>query len=169
MIKFNLSLRILLFLGAVGCKSQEASNSYESETLSIKQLSENTFQHISYLNIDSFGKVACNGMIVIDNGEALVFDTPADEATSKELLTWIEATLKYTPKAIVVSHFHMDCLGGLGEFHRRQIPSYANHKTIAFAKLANRTLPLNGFSDYHPFSCLFSGYLRFCVSLVKSI
>lgn len=148
MLKLQLYLVILVLLEGMGCKSQEALSTYKSETLQIKQLSENTFLHISYLNTESFGRVACNGMIVIDGGEAVIFDTPANDADSKELLTWIEGTLKCIPKGVVVSHFHTDCLGGLGEFHRRQIPSYANYRTIELAKLNDRILPLHGFSNY---------------------
>ncbi len=147
-MKSHLYLLILLALGVAGCKTQETLYSYESETLKIKQLSENTFMHISYLDTESFGKVACNGMIVIDHGEAIIFDTPANDAESIELLQWIEDTQKSKPKGIVVSHFHVDCLGGLQAFHSRQVPSYASHTTIELAKMHNRPLPQNGFKDY---------------------
>lgn len=120
---------------------------YESETLKIEKLTEHSLLHISYLNTNNFGKVACNGMIVIDNGEALIFDTPADDPTSKELIDWIETNLKCEVKGIVVTHFHVDCLGGLTEFHKRQIPSYASNKTIDLAKSHNWTLPQHGFDN----------------------
>jgi len=59
---------------------------YESENLSINKISDHVYQHISYLNTESFGKVACNGMVVINGQEALVFDTPSDDASSQELI-----------------------------------------------------------------------------------
>lgn len=132
----------------VACKKENPSYAYESETLKIQQLTENTFVHISYLQTESFGNVACNGMIVIDNGEALIFDTPANDLQSKELLDWIENSLRVKPKGIVVTHFHADCLGGLTEFHNRQVPSYASTKTIALAKERDETLPQHGFDTY---------------------
>jgi metallo-beta-lactamase class B len=140
-------LYILFFIGAVGCKAQKATHNYESETLKIEQLSENTFVHTSYLETESFGNVPCNGMIVIDNGEALIFDTPVQNDDSKELLNWIKDTLKCKTKGIVVTHFHVDCLGGLDEFHTRKVPSYANTKTIELAKSDNVTAPQNGFDN----------------------
>lgn len=140
-------LLILLILGATACKTPKAIYAYESETLKIEQLTENTFLHVSYLDTESFGKVACNGLVVIDKGEAILFDAPVSKADASELLNWITNTLKSTPKGIVATHFHLDCLGSLEEFHEREIPSYANNRTIALAKANNRTVPQYGFAD----------------------
>jgi metallo-beta-lactamase class B len=135
-------------MGMFGCNAQNVNYTYESETLIIEQLSENTFRHVSYLKSEKFGRVACNGMVVTDSGEALIFDTPANKADSKELITWIENSLKCKPKGIIVTHFHIDCLGGLSEFHKAHIPSYANNKTIELAKSTAVTLPQIGFGNY---------------------
>jgi len=134
-----LSLQINLLFG------QQQEFSYESETLQIKQISPNTFVHISYLNTDDFGKVACNGMIVVSEGEALVFDTPASEEASVELINWLENGQKTEVKGAVATHFHLDCLGGLNEFHTKNIPSYASSKTIELAKNAGYPVPENAF------------------------
>ncbi|WP_192345895.1 subclass B1 metallo-beta-lactamase [Algoriphagus sp. Y33] len=125
--------------------SQEIELVYNSETLQIEQISPNTFVHISYLNTDDFGKVSCNGMIVINDGEALVFDTPANEEASAELLDWLENDQQTSVKGVVATHFHWDCLGGLNEFHAKGIPSYASYKTIKLAKTAGYPTPENGF------------------------
>jgi len=143
----RLCILILSFGLSVACNGQQKNTLYESETLTIEKLTEHTLLHISYLNTNDFGKVACNGMIVIDKGEALIFDTPADDPTSKELIDWVENNLKYKVKGIIVTHFHTDCLGGLAEFHDRQIPSYASNKTIELAKSHNYTLPQHGFDN----------------------
>lgn len=141
----RLWILILLFGVNNVCAAQAKKTFYKSETLTIEKLTEHTLLHISYLNTNDFGKVACNGMIVIDNGEALIFDTPADDNTSKELIDWVENNLNCKVRGVIVTHFHTDCLGGLAEFHNRQIPSYATNKTIALAKSHNWTLPQNGF------------------------
>lgn len=118
---------------------------YQSETLQIEQISPNTFVHISYLNTDDFGKVGCNGMIVINEGEALVFDTPANDEASLELINWLEVDKKSKVKGVVATHFHWDCLGGLNEFHAKGISSYASDKTIELAKASGYPVPENGF------------------------
>lgn len=145
-MKSTLSLIVLLFVFQFSNSfGQEKTILYASETLRIEQISPNTFVHISYINTNDFGKVACNGMIVIHEGEALVFDTPANEEASKELIDWLETEQKSKVKGVVATHFHLDCLGGLNEFHAKEIPSYASSKTIELAKAAGFPIPENSF------------------------
>ncbi|WP_215225238.1 subclass B1 metallo-beta-lactamase [Echinicola shivajiensis] len=146
-MKINFYLTLSLLLAAIACNSKKSNLFYESELLSIKQLSPNSFLHISYLETSDFGKVACNGLIVIDQGEALVVDTPVDEAASKELIEWIKTNLKCKPIGLVATHYHIDCIGGLGEFHRQNIPSYASFRTIELSQSKNKVLPQNGFEQ----------------------
>lgn len=148
--KMNLrtQLVIILFLSFLGCKDQKDTLVYESTNLKVEKLTNNTFRHISYLSTEDFGKVSCNGMIVIDYNEAIIFDTPSNDADSKELIDWVEKTLNAKVTSIVVTHFHDDCLGGLNEFHLRQIPSYSSFKTIELAKLNDIQPPQNGFKNY---------------------
>ncbi len=120
---------------------------YKSDRLIVRQLSANVYQHITFLNSDSFGKVSCNGMIVFDKNEALVFDTPSTNEDSEELLTFLTHKLKLKVKGVVATHFHIDCLGGLEAFHKYGIASYASKKTIASAKAVNYPLPQKPFSE----------------------
>jgi len=127
------------------CKSQQIDKAYTSETLKIIPISENSFVHVSYLNTNNFGKVACNGLVYIKNNEAIVFDTPTKSAVSEELLKWLVDEINCDVKAIVVNHLHIDCLGGLKAFHDAEIPSYANNETIELAKKDEVVVPQIGF------------------------
>jgi metallo-beta-lactamase class B len=118
---------------------------YQSETLEIKQLTKKTYQHTSYIGIPGYGKFPCNGLLLIDNGEAIVFDTPITDSVSVELIQWIEKQQNAKIKGVVINHFHNDCLGGLAAFHERNIPSYASDLTIELAGKNGETLPQNGF------------------------
>ena len=120
---------------------------YQSETLEIQKITDHVYQHISFLDTESFGKVPCNGMIVFDEGEAIIFDTPTDDATARELIDWVENNLKGKVTAVIPTHFHIDCLGGLDAFHQRGISSYASNKTIALAKANQAFVPHNGFDS----------------------
>ncbi len=139
-------LQILLIIFILnGCKpNKHRYNNYKSETLKIEHISENVFKHISYLDTKSYGKYPCNGMIYINGNEAIVFDTPTNNKASSELIRWIG---KKHIKAVVVTHFHIDCLGGLQEFHSSGIKSFATNKTIKLAKENNKILPKNGFDQ----------------------
>lgn len=121
---------------------------YDSEVLKIQSLSKDVFMHISYLTTNDFGKVECNGMVYINGDEAIVFDTPTDDESSAELINWITEIQGKTIKAIVVTHFHNDCLGGLSPFHVIGIKSYASTKTVELAKSNNiEVLPEISFED----------------------
>ncbi len=119
---------------------------YKSEHLVIKKLSDHSYQHISWLQTESFGKVGCNGMVVTHKKEAIVFDTPANEQASKELIQYFKSK-QFTIKAIVATHFHADCVAGLAAFHANGIASYASNKTIALLKKEKPDFPSpqNGF------------------------
>lgn len=146
----NLRIRVIviLLLGFLSCKAQENIPFYESANVRVEKLTENTFRHISYLSTEDFGKVSCNGMIVVDKNEAVIFDTPTNDNDSRELIDWIEKSLNCKVIGVVVTHFHNDCLGGLNEFHERQILSYASFKTIELTKSDSVQAPQNGFENY---------------------
>src|SRR5690606_32783602 len=93
------------------------------------------------------GNVPCNGLIVRSHPEVIVFDTPTDDASAVELINWVEDSLQCKIMAVIPTHFHDDCLGGLKAFHDHHVPSYAFHKTTELAKQNNYILPINSFSD----------------------
>ena len=145
-MKNPLLFLLLTFTFSACALKKDAVYTYESETLKIKPISKNTFVHISYLNTTSFGKVACNGMVYLNGKEAIVFDTPVDDKASVELINWIQQEKGKKIKALVVTHFHEDYLGGLQTFHDSGTTSYANNKTIEILKSEEEELiPQSGF------------------------
>lgn len=133
----------------MGCtRAKENILVYQSESLLIYRMSGQVYRHVSYLDTETWGKVPCNGMIVDCQHESLVIDTPTDNKTSLELINWIRESLKSKIIAIVPAHYHEDNLGGLNEFHRQGISSYASYRTIQICKDKNLSQPLNGFDNY---------------------
>lgn len=120
---------------------------YITKNLIITQITKNAFQHTSFKQTNDFGNVPCNGLIVRNTNEVIVFDTPTNNKNSAELIHWIKEILHCKINAIIPTHFHDDCLGGLQAFHENNIPSYAYFKTIELAKENNFTPPQNSFTD----------------------
>src|SRR5690606_14400241 len=142
---------LFLFLIIFSCSKQYQVNKnsivvYQSENLIIEKISENVYQHISFLQTNDFGKVSCNGMIVVNQNEAVVLDTPADAGSSVELIQFNSAELNTKINSVVATHFHADCIGGLDEFHKIGVPSYANHLTIDLLKNNEKNIPPIGFN-----------------------
>lgn len=152
----NLSKQTLLILffafisfnsNAQQQKTFQPKEVYKTHRLIITQISKNAFVHTSYKQTNDFGNVPCNGLVVRNGKETIVFDTPTNDSTSHELIQWIESSLHCQINAIIPTHFHDDCLGGLKAFDDHQIPSYAYFKTIELARANNYTVPKKSFSD----------------------
>lgn len=113
----------------------------QAQQITLKQLSENTFIHTSYLQTDDFGHVPCNGLVIRNGQQALVFDTPTDDKGAKELIRLVQDSLHCKIVMVIPTHFHNDCLGGLQAFHDAGIPSIANELTLELAKNSQVTIP----------------------------
>ncbi|MFN0292223.1 subclass B1 metallo-beta-lactamase [Pedobacter helvus] len=148
-ITFQFPITALLFFLIVNCSAQKTFKPkvvYKTDDLIVTQISNNAFEHTSCLQTNDFGNVPCNGLVVRSENETAIFDTPTNDKSAEELIKWIEEKLQCKVKAIIPTHFHDDCLGGLKAFHDHNIPSYAYFKTIEFAKAKNFTAPKNSFS-----------------------
>lgn len=147
--KITVRLWTLILFSCSGNKTiTSASNVvYQSENLTITQIAENALVHTSFLGTRDFGVVPSNGLIVRNNNEAIIFDTPTDDKSSEELIQWITVTLHLRINAVIPTHYHLDCLGGLKAFHEKGISSYAYYKTIELAKENNLVVPENSFRD----------------------
>ncbi len=145
-----LLLAVVVVLGSCANHQKRGAEQrvvHRSEQLIVTQLSPQTFIHTSYHQTEDFGKVPCNGLVVMDGKEAVVFDTPTKDSSALELIQWIHRDLGGSIKAVVPTHFHVDCLGGLKAFHDAGIPSYAHARTRELAAAAGEPVPQNGFSD----------------------
>ena len=120
---------------------------YNTNNLLITQISENSFTHISYIQTNDFGNVPCNGLIVRDSNEVIIFDTPTNDISAEELIKWVTETLNCKINAVIPTHFHDDCLGGLKAFHDKNIPSYAYFNTVELAKENKYEIPKNSFKN----------------------
>lgn len=145
---------LIIVIGTINlsCNSQKQDTFkpkevYKSNDLIITQIANNSFQHISFKQTNDFGNVPCNGLIVTNSHEAVVFDTPTNDKSSATLISWIKETLHCKINGIIPTHFHDDCLGGLKAFDEHDIPSYAYFKTIELAKENNFVVPKNSFPD----------------------
>lgn len=143
----RLILFLTLFLFAFSCRLKYTVLDENTVKLEVLKVAPNTYRYISYLETESFGRVACNGMIVMNNGEAIIIDPPTNSDNSDNLIQYVQNELKAEIKAVVVTHFHEDCLGGLKSFHDKNISSYSYFLTQELAKKNGEETPLHTFKD----------------------
>ena len=132
-------------------KSAEISRDtiYKTKNLMLVRISKHTFQHISYLNTNDFGRVDCNGMVVMNDNKAIIFDTPTDDESSEDLINYLTRKLKLKIIAVIPTHFHNDCIGGIQAFFNHHIKAYAGNRTIEILKTQGdkNTKFIKGFTD----------------------
>lgn len=141
----KLILICLLLLAGNSVSAQ--TRSYKSDRLELVPINPSLYVHISYLNTNEWGKVGCNGMVYINKDSAYVFDTPASDTASQELIRVLQKKWKLKIKGVIVNHYHNDCLAGLMVFHKAGISSYASELTIKAAKKENLSVPQHGFAE----------------------
>lgn len=154
MTKFGLAISVFAFLIMTSCNNSSVKQSqstnekipkatsvlnnetivYKSENLVLHRLSQHVYQHVSFLNTKDFGRVPCNGMVVVNDHQAIIFDTPADNKSSGELIIYVTQNLGSKIIAVIPTHFHEDCVGGIESFMENHIPCYASGKTIELLK-----------------------------------
>ena len=96
--------------------------------LEITAFADNVWLFHSYMQTDDFGLVSSNGLVVVDQGDAYMIDTPWSENDTLALLDWIKAQ-GFTPKASISTHFHLDRSAGIAVLNQRKIDTWASKQT----------------------------------------
>ena len=118
-----------------------------SDKLELIKISANAYVHVSYSYLPSYGRVASNGLVFINNKEAFLFDTPMTDSLTMDLVSFIKDSMKLKIAGFVPNHWHADCMGGLGYLKDQKIESFANQMTVDFARSKNLPVPDHGFTD----------------------
>ena len=140
-----LSVSLLFVCSSLNAQKRQTQVRQIGEDIQIMRLSEHTYIHRSYKVFESYGRVASNGLIYIVDSMCIIFDTPVTLKTTTYLLDYLQNDLGLNIQAVVVNHFHEDCIAGLDSVHARSILSYGNKRTIDLCEADGTTAPQKGF------------------------
>ncbi len=59
--------------------------------LEIKKIEEGVYLYTAYEKIEGWGLVGSNGLVVLDNKDAYLIDTPISATDTEKLVNWIDA------------------------------------------------------------------------------
>lgn len=136
---------IITVVFVLGCARSTSRYLYESPNLKIEKIGAHTYQHISYLNYKD-NQIGCNGVFSIFGSDAVIIDSPTNEAATNELLDYIAENFQTNRTRAIPNHFHVDCTGGLRTMVDRGVYVYAYAETIRLMedqKLASELHPFN--------------------------
>lgn len=110
-------------------------------------LTPGIWRHVSYRVMEEKHRVPANGLIIVYMDRAVMVDTPWTPEQTAVLLDWVARELKARVTDVIVSHSHVDRLGGLSEVHKRGIRSIGLDKTRELALAAGVEAPGKVFSS----------------------
>lgn len=118
-----------------------------SDDLELLKISENSYIHISYHDLENAPHFPANGFIYVNDEKAFIIDTPWTNELTRTLINWLKDSLKVNIAGVIVTHWHVDCMGGLNEIHNAGIKSYSHKLTREIAQSKNLSVPKFVFQD----------------------
>lgn len=123
-----------------------ASANEQDGKLEIAPFADNIWLYHSYMQTENWGLVSSNGLVVVNEGDAYIIDTPWSEEDTEVLLDWIEEQ-GWQAKASISTHFHLDRSAGIAVLNKRSIDTYASHQTNQLLKEQGWAMATNEFED----------------------
>lgn len=93
---------------------------------SLEKIADGVWIHKSYRNIDPWGPILSQGMVVDTGDGVMLVDTAWTDDETAELLDLIRSELGYGPDIAIITHAHDDKMGGMAALARAGIGGSAH-------------------------------------------
>lgn len=111
---------LALALMAVGAMAQ-----YQ---IDVTRYSESIYIYQSYFTYQG-SKTGANAVVYAGKDSVIIIDTPWDNDQTEQLLRWVETELKKPVAYFIITHAHLDRIGGIEVLKEKGIVSYGSEKT----------------------------------------
>jgi glyoxylase-like metal-dependent hydrolase (beta-lactamase superfamily II) len=129
----NLILFLVIIIRIIQTYGQEIK---VSEGLTLIKLTEHTYIHTCENN---------NGIVHVNNGEAIIVSTPDSDVETKNLIDWTKESLQAKIVGYVIDRWHPDAMEGLDIVQKMGINTYSYELTRKIAKARGLPVPEIGF------------------------
>ena len=147
MIQKIILASLILVSAVYPINSQTKSEIWITEDVRLLHLQDSVFMHTTWEEIENYGRVGSNGMLVIRDGQAVMVDTPMGEPKTRLIAEYLKDSLGVTIKKHIAGHYHADCVGGLDYLKAKGVVSIANYMTINKCKEIGMPVPTDSFVD----------------------
>jgi len=138
---------IISLIGNITSQAQTGERIVIDNDIQLIHLQDSIFIHVTWHQLDNYGRFPSNGMVIIKNGQALMIDTPMDNDKTKRLTQYLKDSLHVDLTKLIIGHFHDDCMGGLEYLQSIGIESIANSMTIEKCKEIGLPIASTPFTD----------------------
>lgn len=115
----------LLLLALISCLSFAGE---DLPDLKIIEIDKGVFLHKSYSQVDGWGLVSANGLVVVNDRKAFIVDTPWSDRDTEKLVNWIRSK-NYELLGSISTHSHDDRTAGIKWLNNHSITTYATELT----------------------------------------
>lgn len=138
-MKINILCTLFILLALVPFSSS-------SQDIEYMELQPGVYIYRSYFEIDG-QPIPANGLIIESPENVALIDTPWENVQTEQLLDWIETNIGKPVAFAVITHAHMDRIGGIDALQEQNIPAVANSLTFEEAVKKNYSQPDFSFSS----------------------
>ncbi len=90
----RISLAIIAFLLLASMVNGQSNNILKiDDDIQLIHLQDSVFIHVSWHSLEGFGRFSSNGMIIIQDGKAVLVDTPMDNDKTERLIQFVKNSL----------------------------------------------------------------------------
>lgn len=118
-----------------------------NKDLEITRITDHGYVYTAWEQIGEWGRVGCNGMVIVSDGKAFLMDTPMSESQTIELASWFDRELGVRFESFAPGHWHEDCVGGLPWLNRQGVKTYALDQTNAILASQKKEQAKDSFKD----------------------
>ena len=136
-MKINLMLSLIFVI-----TSTKATESLPE--LMIERIDTDVYLHVSHQQVNGFGLVESNGLIVVYGNKAFIIDTPWSANDTEKLVLWIKAQ-GFEPASSLSTHSHEDRTAGIAWLNSQSIPTFTSQQTNDILKKEAKALPTHTF------------------------
>lgn len=137
----------ILLMNCTSALGQDNQKITIDDDIQLIHLQDSIFIHETWHDHETYGRFPSNGLLIIRHGEALMIDTPFDNAKTQKLSEFLRDSMSVNITKLIIGHFHEDCLGGLNYLQSIGVESIVNSRTVDKCLQKNLPVPSISFND----------------------
>ena len=123
---FILNMSLILLLLSAEAQGAENELKPSEDIVQFSKLATNVWMHTSYRNVEPWGLIFTNGLIVERDDYSVLIDTAWNDQQTAQIIGWAKNKLSKPIQASIHTHAHSDKMGGIGALHQANISTYAS-------------------------------------------